>query len=88
MQVLFIAPVHGGKKLQITCSNDVEENENYIHHHETKGNDEFFSRTLDLTKKRLANIVKRPARSGSKVYHTKQMVTLIIIRFDISVYII
>ncbi|CAA2966060.1 Hypothetical predicted protein [Olea europaea subsp. europaea] len=65
-KVLFIAPVHGGKKLQITCSNDVEENENYIHHHETKGNDEFFSRTLDLTKKRLANIVKRPARSGSK----------------------
>lgn len=65
-KVLFIAPVHGGKKLQIKCSND-EEEENYIYHHETlEGNNEFLSRSLDPTRERLANIVKRPTRSGSK----------------------
>ncbi|KAL2463698.1 putative ion channel POLLUX-like 2 [Forsythia ovata] len=66
-KVLFIAPVHGGKKLQLTCSNDVEENDISIHHLETlKGNNEFLSRALDLTRARLDNIVKRPTKSGSK----------------------
>lgn len=52
-KVLFIAPVHGKKKPLLSYPHDVQDSE-------------FLNQALDVTRKRLENIVKRPKRSGSK----------------------
>lgn len=68
MQVLFIAPVHGKNKPQLTYPYEAIENDNSINNRETlKKNSEFHNRVLDATRGRLENIVRRPKRSGSKV---------------------
>lgn len=68
MQVLFIAPVHGKKKPQLSYPYEAIDNDNSINNRETlKQNSEFMNRALDVTRGRLENIVKRPKRSGSKV---------------------
>lgn len=69
MQVLFIAPVHGKKKPQLSYPYEVIDNDNSINNLETiKQNSEFLNRTLDFARGRLENVVRRPKRSGSKVY--------------------
>ncbi|KAI3469679.1 hypothetical protein Pfo_026342 [Paulownia fortunei] len=66
-KVLFIGPVHGKKKPQLSYPHDVKDNDNSINNLETlKQNSEFLNRALDVTRERLENIVKRPKRSGSK----------------------
>ncbi|KAK4425571.1 putative ion channel POLLUX-like 2 [Sesamum alatum] len=66
-KVLFIAPVHGKKKPQLSYPHDVQDSDNSINNLETlKQNSEFLNQALDATRKRLENIVKRPKRSGSK----------------------
>lgn len=68
MQVLFIAPVHGKKKPQLSYPYEATDNDNSINNRETlKQNSEFLNRALDVTRGRLENIVRRPKRSGSKV---------------------
>lgn len=68
MQVLFIAPVHGKKKPQLSYPHDVKDKDTSINNLETlKQNSEFLNRALDVKRERLENIVKRPKRSGSKV---------------------
>ncbi|XP_011091106.1 putative ion channel POLLUX-like 2 isoform X2 [Sesamum indicum] len=66
-KVLFIAPVHGKKKPLLSYPHDVQDSDNSINSLETlKQNSEFLNQALDVTRKRLENIVKRPKRSGSK----------------------
>ncbi|KAL0348937.1 UNVERIFIED_CONTAM: putative ion channel POLLUX-like 2 [Sesamum angustifolium] len=66
-KVLFIAPVHGKKKPLLSYPHDVQERDNSINNLETlKQNSEFLHQALDVTRKRLENIVKRPKISGSK----------------------
>ncbi|KAL2230001.1 UNVERIFIED_CONTAM: putative ion channel POLLUX-like 2 [Sesamum indicum] len=66
-EVLFIAPVHGKKKPLLSYPHDVQDSDNSINSLETlKQNSEFLNQALDVTRKRLENIVKRPKRSGSK----------------------
>ncbi|KAH6769980.1 ion channel POLLUX-like protein [Perilla frutescens var. hirtella] len=65
-KVLFIAPVHGKKKPQLSYPYD-DGKDNSINNLETlKQNSEFLNRALDVTRGRLENIVRRPKRSGSK----------------------
>ncbi|KAL0388495.1 UNVERIFIED_CONTAM: putative ion channel POLLUX-like 2 [Sesamum radiatum] len=67
VEVLFIAPVHGKKKPLLSYPHDVQERDNSINNLETlKQNSEFLNQALDVTRKRLENIVKRPKISGSK----------------------
>ncbi|XP_042031107.1 putative ion channel POLLUX-like 2 isoform X4 [Salvia splendens] len=66
-KVLFIAPVHGKKKPQLSYPYEVIDNDNSINNLETiKQNSEFLNRTLDFARGRLDNVVRRPNRSGSK----------------------
>ncbi|KAK6161414.1 hypothetical protein DH2020_004795 [Rehmannia glutinosa] len=65
-KVLFIAPVHGKKKPQLSYPHDVEDNDSINNVETLKQNSEFLNRALDITRERLENIVKRPKRSGSK----------------------
>ncbi|XP_047954323.1 putative ion channel POLLUX-like 2 isoform X1 [Salvia hispanica] len=66
-KVLFIAPVHGKKKPQLSYPYEVIDNDNSINNLETiKQNSEFLNRTLDFARGRLENVVRRPKRSGSK----------------------
>ncbi|KAG8373134.1 hypothetical protein BUALT_Bualt12G0139100 [Buddleja alternifolia] len=66
-KVLFIAPVHGKKKPQLSYPNYENENDILINDLETlKQNSDFLYRALDATRERLKNIVKRPKKSGSK----------------------
>lgn len=68
MQVLFIAPVHGKKKPQLSYPYEAVNNDNSINNRETlKQNSEFLNRTLDFTRARLESVVRRPKRAGSKV---------------------
>lgn len=68
MQVLFIAPVHGKKVPLLSYPYEVVDNDNSINSRETlKQNNEFLNRTLDFTRARLENVVRRPKRAGSKV---------------------
>lgn len=68
MQVLFIAPVHGKKKPQLSYPDDAKETDTSVSNPETlKQNSEFFHHALNSTRVRLKNIVKRPKRSDSKV---------------------
>lgn len=69
MQVLFIAPVHGKKNPQLSYPYDANDKDNSINNLETiKQNSEILNQALDVTRGRLENIVKRPKRSGSKVW--------------------
>ncbi|KAL0414420.1 UNVERIFIED_CONTAM: putative ion channel POLLUX-like 2 [Sesamum radiatum] len=60
-KVLFIAPVHGKKKPLLSYPHEVQDSDNSINNLETlKQNSEFLNQALDVTRKRLENIVKRP----------------------------
>ncbi|KAL8048065.1 hypothetical protein ABFX02_07G039500 [Erythranthe guttata] len=66
-KVLFIGPVHGTKKPQLSYPHVFEENDDSINNVETiKQNSEFLNGALGATRERLKNIVKRPKRSDSK----------------------
>ncbi|XP_051129884.1 putative ion channel POLLUX-like 2 isoform X2 [Andrographis paniculata] len=66
-KILFIAAVHGKKKLQLSSPDDAKEADPSINNPETlKQNSEFFHRKLNSTSNRLNNIVKRPKKSDSK----------------------
>ena len=68
--MLFIAPVHGKKKPQLTHQNVViEENKTTDSDGILEKNSESLNRALEMTKMRLQSIVKHPMKSGSKVYH-------------------
>lgn len=65
-KVLFIGPVHGKKRPQLAYSNISDESDNAINDsHTVEKNGQFRSNTLEITKARLENIVKR-TKSGSK----------------------
>ncbi|XP_057476353.1 putative ion channel POLLUX-like 2 isoform X1 [Actinidia eriantha] len=66
-KVLFIAPVHGKKKPQVTHQNVVlEENKMADNDEIPVKNCESLNQALEMTKMRLQSIVKRPMKSGSK----------------------
>ncbi|GFZ14153.1 ion channel POLLUX-like protein, putative [Actinidia rufa] len=66
-KVLFIAPVHGKKKPQVTHQNVVlEENKMADSDEIPEKNCESLNQALEMTKMRLQSIVKRPMKSGSK----------------------
>ncbi|XP_057960222.1 putative ion channel POLLUX-like 2 [Malania oleifera] len=66
-KVLFIAPVHGKRKMQLAYSNVVLERANDTKHLEAvEKNDGSPNHVLELKKTRLENIVKRPTKPGSK----------------------
>ncbi|XP_049407207.1 putative ion channel POLLUX-like 2 [Solanum stenotomum] len=65
-KVLFIGPVHGKKRPQLAYSNISDQSDNAINDsHTVEKNGQFRSNTLEITKARLENIVKR-TKSGSK----------------------
>lgn len=67
IQVLFIGPVHGKRRPQLAYSNISDESDNVINDsHTGEKNGQFRGNTLEITKARLENIVKR-TKSGSKV---------------------
>lgn len=69
VQILFIAPVHRSRKPQVAYPKIVEETSNSAQKLEaTERDGENSDRALELRKFRLDSIVKRPARSGSKVH--------------------
>lgn len=66
-KVLFIGPVHGKKKPQLALQDVVQEDNKTaddVGGHEK--NSESTNHFLEMTKRRLENIVKRPTKSGSK----------------------
>lgn len=66
--MLFIGPVHGKKKPQLALQDVVQEDNKTaddVGGHEK--NSESTNHFLEMTKRRLENIVKRPTKSGSKV---------------------
>ncbi|GFY85010.1 ion channel POLLUX-like protein, putative [Actinidia rufa] len=66
-KVLFIAPVHGKKKPQLTHQNVViEENKTTDSDGIQEKNSESLNRALEMTKMRLQSIVKHSMKSGSK----------------------
>ncbi|KAM3356478.1 putative ion channel POLLUX-like 2 isoform X1 [Capsicum galapagoense] len=65
-KVLFIGPVHGKKRPQLTYSNLSDYSDNAItESHSVEKNGQYRSNALEITKARLENIVKR-TKSGSK----------------------
>ena len=66
--MLFVGPVHGKRKPQLTYPDVVKEETNTIQNLEIlEKNDGASNHALDLIKMRVENIVKRPIKPGSKV---------------------
>ncbi|KAL5542100.1 hypothetical protein UlMin_009810 [Ulmus minor] len=66
-KILFIAPIHGSKNPQLAHSNSVQDVSNAVSNLEFEEKDgDALTRSLESTKARLENIVRRPTRSGSK----------------------
>lgn len=68
-QILFIGPVHGKRMPEIAYSSVFKEGTAFFQNLEVlEDNVDESNSTLELKKARLENVVRRPNRSGSKVY--------------------
>lgn len=66
--MLFIGPVHGKKKPQLAYQDAVQEDNKPADDVGVQENSESPNHFLEMTNRRLANTVKRPTKSGSKVF--------------------